>query len=305
MKQKTNKILAGVVFILILCTVPAASFAWWSNTWSADGKYLKLNFNYNKDAGPVSSVTDITYKRDDHGNLLGRIYTYVLNIDDEMGRTVNTTNQINYGIQSKILSTSFTGNYKHTNRYLYQEILKKTYYYDTNGIWEGFSAFNNIYGRLPGGISFKGSASYSTSIRNGVASMPMKKETLKFYKYGSLNAISKFTVSRLYNSNNYLTRSSLNTMTYFANGAYRNSIIKTIYNRDSSGNCLKTTITGIATGYDVVNHKKVSYKSIMFMPTHSKTDCMYYYKEVRSSSSKTLNKNIPYEAVMYKDLSTN
>ena len=189
------------------------------------------------------------------------------------------------GMGVRRINRTICGEYKSSNGYIFNEKLLLKYYFDSEGYWKSFTASNTINGRLPGGETFKGNAVYSNNqIFFGESVFPLKTTKIGFYKYGDLKAASTFTTQTTYtrkSGRNVIQNTTFKTTTYFANGGYRNSIIKTYYNFDGNGHLMGTKIAGTATGYDMVNNKKAYYSSTITMPTRTEDDTIYYYKEIK------------------------
>jgi hypothetical protein len=90
------------------------------------------------------------------------------------------------------------------------------------------------------------------------------------------------------------------TSTVYANGNTRTSVITKVYNRNSMGTETGMVTTGTSRGIEKVNNKTVSYTGKITISTrYDSKDVMNEkydegtYKEVRTSSSPTLLKEVP------------
>lgn len=309
MFRKKNVLMCGIVVFILLCAVPATSFAFWSTTWSSDGKYLKMPFNYYNNPY-TSTYAYTTNAYDSNGVKISTIdYAYTHGYDS-LGRTINiddiTICKYLTGKGLRRINSTVTGEYKHSSGYSFKENIKSHYYYDSDGYWDSFTTSNSINGKFPGVETFKGIATYpNNQIFFGDSIFPVKITKLSFYRYGVLQAISTFNLQTAYNrkgGRNVIQNNTLKTTTYFANGAYRSSTIKRYDYYDAYGVLQGRKISGTAIGYDKIYGKKAYYKSTITLPSFGKSYSTNYYKEVRTSSSKSLAKIIPYEAKLYNDI---
>lgn len=322
MGVQKNILMVGFVVTVLLLSVPATSFGYWGTTgslngnyfgwgttWSSNGKYVSMLFNYNENYGSTYFTMN-SYTIDEVGRQRLNYSSTVISGTDKLGRSIKRSDDTSYkflsGLGVRRINRTITGEYKSTNGYNFNEKFLLKYYFDSEGYWDHFTGYNKINGWLPGGENFKGNASYSNNqIFFGDSVFPVKKVQLRFYKYGVLKAKSTFTILTAYTRKGGLNRiqnSTLKTYTVFSNGESRGSTIKRYNYIDASGHIYNSKITGSASGVDKINNHNVYYKSSITMAPRPNDETIYYYKEIRTSSSKTLNKKLPYEAMLYTDL---
>lgn len=132
-------------------------------------------------------------------------------------------------------------------------------------------------------------------------------KTINYYVNGKLFATSNITTVFKYQyiSGDYQTVKMTDTFnTLYTNGNTRSSIITQLYSRNSKGTETGMVTTGTSKGTEKINNKTVSYTGKITISTrHDPKDYLNEgyvtgtYKEVRTSSSPILNKEIPLEAV--------
>jgi hypothetical protein len=132
-------------------------------------------------------------------------------------------------------------------------------------------------------------------------------KTINYYVSGKLLATSNITTVFKYqfiNGDYQTLKMTDTTNTLYTNGNTRTSIITQLYSRNSKGTETGMVTTGTSKGTEKVNNKIVSYTGKITISTrHDPKDYLdegYVtgtYKEVRTSSSPVLNKEIPLEAV--------
>lgn len=267
-----------------------------------------MPFNYNENWG-TSTFTSTFNSYDSNGIKISSTSYADTSGTDSLGRTIDKSDITVYkylsGLGLRRINRTITGEYKHSNGYSFKENIKLRYYYDSEGYWDSFAAFNTINGKI-GVYDFKGTASYpNNEIFFGDSIFRVKIAKINFYRYGVLQAVSTFTLQTAFDrksGRNVIKNNTLKTTTNFANGAYRSSTIKRYSYFEDNGALQGMKITGTAVGYDKINGKNAYYKSTITLPTYPNQDAIYYYKEVRTSSSNTLTKKIPYEAILYKDI---
>ena len=132
-------------------------------------------------------------------------------------------------------------------------------------------------------------------------------KNINYYFNGKLLAKSKITGVFKYQFINGYYRSvklTATTNTLYTNGNNRTSVITQVFNRNSKGTEIGMVTTGTSKGTEKVNNKTVSYTGKITVSTrHDPKDVINEgyntgtYKEVRTSSSPVLIKEIPLDAI--------
>ena len=130
---------------------------------------------------------------------------------------------------------------------------------------------------------------------------------VNYYLNGKLYAKCKLTsVSsyKMFNGEYKDIKDIDTTTTLYTNGNTRTSVITQLFNRDSKGTEIGMVTTGTSKGTEKINNKTVSYTGKITVSTrHDPKDVMNEgydtgtYKEVRTSSSPVLIKEIPLDTI--------
>lgn len=302
-----ERVIISIIICGILLLVPTVAFSWYTTYSSPDGKSLSLNYTHN-DTDYTSYTTHITYLYTPGGVNYGRIEKLSTSGTDFLSRQFDSkiiTNYLFKGGSVKPTDKLVLNNTKFGSTYSMYKKIYGVYYYTPNGMLTGYSESGNITG-VTEGQRYSGTINTFAVLQDGKVTRPTQITKLAFYKAGSLFAIATFTNHCTYTSiSGYLkpTFQSLVTHTVYVNGATINSIINTTNTYDSTTKLIGTKIIGNATGSDIVNGKKVFYKSkILIQNSKTSNPSNVVYRETRTSTSSKLNRNMPYEAIFYEDL---
>jgi len=302
-----KKIVAILVVLAIFLSLPAA-FAWYTPSWSLNGKILQINYVY-KDPSSLSYInTYATYNPS--GTTNTKTVEYTKEGIDSFGRKIK--------VVTKDLWTATSGGLINTDRSKFSQIgLSKGYSFKSNGKYS-FNYVNgylysskgseSIYGNLPGGYTYSGTRTSYGSVFYGQNIYPKIIYQLTVKKNGAWHSNVKITSIKKFDrlgGRNALVYDKITTNTKFSKGAYRNSTITTNDQYETNGKYVSTTISGYGKGLIVINGKKIYYKSKIYIPasvTSTGNTKIKYYKETKYSKYSKLPKNIPYEAMFYKEI---
>lgn len=261
--------------------------------------------------GTVSAIYTTTYSSN------GKIVTVAKpTMKDKLSASFHVTNNynpfgyiINSDMNGKIWGTDYSGRSVYQYGTVSGSYLVPSKLIISNGgfkwfstiQWSGSTAFSEkITGSMNPTNSFYGSSIYSL---NSDGDVKKRSTTLQFMHSGAKSASCTITSIPIYQTGTGSILKFTTTMkTLFTNGNSRISVITTNYKRSSSGLLLGMTTTGISYGQEKVNGKRVTYTGRISIPTKFDSENGYHlgsYREVKTSSSSTLNKIKPYESVLY------
>jgi hypothetical protein len=158
-----------------------------------------------------------------------------------------------------------------------------------------------------GNLTWNGTGYIPIYTVNGQKVLNNGVQNVNFYLNGTLYATCKLTGSFKYDlfKGQYQTvKLTRTTTTSYANGNTRTSVISQVYLRNSKGTETGMITTGTSKGTQKINNNTVSYTGKITISTrYDPKDTINdgydegTYKEVRTSSSPVLIKEIPLEAV--------
>lgn len=278
-------ILCTFLFTIILCSVVSAA-----NTvnFSSDGK--KITITPNNVPSTLTTSKSSAVKSGSYG------YGQYITLKET-------------GKDSKGINTYCTEN-------VYDNILESVVYKfsSVNGITatnESAVLSNNKYvtkmnGKI-GNITFSGTGVMPIFNVNGYKLENNGIKTIHYYVNGKLIATSHITTVFKYqyiNGDYQTVKMTDTTNTLYTNGNTRNSVIAQLYSRNSKGIETGMVTTGTSKGTEKINNKTVSYTGKITISTrHDPKDypdegyVTGTYKEVRTSSSPVLNKDMPLDYV--------
>jgi hypothetical protein len=164
-----------------------------------------------------------------------------------------------------------------------------------------------ISGKLTSSVSFTGSAVYSTNRKNSQDLLISRVTTLKFTqsgKYIGTTTITEVPTLKYINGAYRVMKWTQTMKTTFSNGNIRSSTIIATKTRNKSGTPIGLSVIGTSSGKEKVNTTWAYYTGKVSIGTqYSKTKGYIYgnYHELKTSSSATLIKQLPYEALFFND----
>lgn len=275
----------GVLLVLIIsfCLLIGTASAIYTTTYSSNGKIINVvKPTLKSDLDATFHVTEVPIN-----NIIYRSMKAEIKGKDYTGRTIYQygTVTVSHGflVPSKLIVSN--GGFKWVSS------IQRS----------GSSAFTEkITGNMNPTSTFTGN-SFNTLNTNGY--VKKRVTTLKFLHSGVKTASCSIISVPVYQTGTGSILKWTETMkTLFTNGNIRSSIITTNYKRNSYGMIQGMTTSGISYGLEKVNGKKVTYHGKISIPTRFTSSNGYHlgsYREVKTSSSSTLNKIRPYEAMLY------
>lgn len=272
-----------LVLIISVCMLVGTVSAIYTTTHSSNGKIVTVAKPTMKDA--LGANFHVVKKYDPYGNIIYSEMTGKIWGKDYTGRTIYQCGTVSDGylVPSKLIISN--GGFKWVSTIN----------------WAGSSAFTEkITGNMNPTSTFSGNSFYSL---NTDGDLKKRITVLQFMHSGVKTASCTITSIPTYQTGTGSVLKLTQTMkTMFTGGDLRISIITTNYKRSSSGFLQGMTTTGISYGQEKVNGRKDVYTGKISIPTRFDSENGYHlgsYREVKTSSSTTLNKVKPYEAVFY------
>ena len=158
-----------------------------------------------------------------------------------------------------------------------------------------------------GSLKFNGTGYIPIYTVNGQKVLNNGIQNINYYLNGTLYAKAKITSLfgyKIFNGKYQQIKQTHTTTTLYTNGNTRTSVITQVYNRNSLGTETGMVTTGTSRGTEKINNNNVSYTGKITISTrHDPKDILNEgynsgtYKEVRTSSSPVLIKEIPLDAV--------
>lgn len=252
--------------------------AYFSTSYSTNGKIV--NVYKNTVPSTMTSTRSVQTYYDEHGYPYYKT-TYITNGNDDKGRYFwDSVSDIN---QFKLRGSSFSFNSKTGIKYV--------------PTWR-----ETINGSINSMIKFRGYSIYTVNTNKGYT-LSKRVTTLHFLKNGANYAKSTIVEIPYYKYfyGRYIPTTWKQSMqTVYANGDLRNSIINTIFIRNSYGISTGLKINGISTGKENVNNKWVTYKGNIIISSR-KGNSDGNYREYKTSTSSKLIKRLPLESI-FNDL---
>lgn len=275
-------IFIAVFFIAIVYVQGEASAAFYSTSYSANGKIVKVNkVNVKPDYNGGYSVSNIYAPS---GDIIGTITTSKRWGTDTKGR------KYSYSYVDNVLSSSKFN--LASGSFSWKSSIQRS---------NDYKSIEKISGKLNSKTSFSGNSIYT--LNNGKLIKRVTK--LSFKQSGKKVATSTITTTPTYTSYGYYSKITDIMQTHFTNGDTRYSKIIRVYTRDYYGNIASIKITGISSGHEKIGKKRVSYTGKIFIgSTWIQGDGWIFgnYKETKKSSSKKLLKKIPYESLLFDEM---
>jgi hypothetical protein len=290
MKSINSKILillSTLVLAVILCgAVSAAS----TISYSPDGKNIDITNTYTKS----TLQTHVTaYKR---AGIYGRgtYSTVTFSGTDLKGRS--SFRQIKY----------FNGVFK-TSNYVVND--HKGFYYNSKAKSGKYGLTGTIIGTLNSHLKFSGTTSSPFFNLNGQRLIKKSTGLMKFYNnnvYFAKVQVLDTPQYKLYNGQYQLLKVTESTNTFFRNGNSRKSVISSYYSRSKLGTLIGQKTSGNSMGSEKINNVLVKYTGKIYITTRYDSKDAFNekyifgdYKEVKTSTSTTLLKLYPFEAINF------
>ena len=283
--DKGKVIVCTFVFAIILCGAVSAAV---TVNYSSDGKNITItpnNVQSTLKTSVSSSIKDGAYG-------YGQYVTLKETGQDNQG--VNTYSTINY--YNNILETMI-------NRFSSSDGLG----IENENIVLGNNQMVMKMNGKNGNITFSGTGILPLYNVHGQQIANNGVSNINYYLNGTLIGTSKITSIFNYQVFNGFYRTVKETDTnniLYANGNTRTSIISQVFNRNSQGTETGMVTTGTSKGTEKINNTTVSYTGKITISTrHDPKDVINEgydsgtYKEVRTSSSPVLLKEIPLDVI--------
>jgi hypothetical protein len=171
----------------------------------------------------------------------------------------------------------------------------------------GKNQYNMKVNSKVGNITFSGSGYIPIYTVNGQKVINNGVVNVNYYLNGTLYGTSKIDTLfgyKLFNGKYQAVKMTDTTTIVYANGNTRTSVVTSVYNRNSQGTETGMVTTGTSRGIEKINNNNVSYTGKITISTrHDPKDVLNEgynsgtYKEVRTSSSPVLIKEIPLDAL--------
>lgn len=282
MEFKYRYLIFLAVFCLAIIYVQGeASASFYSTSFSANGKVLIVNkINVKPD---YNGGIHVKKNYDPFGNVISSYDVSNFYGTDSYGRKVNQTNTYPNGV---LTSSKF---YLASGTFLWSSTIRRS---------SSTKLTENIVGKLNSKTSFSGNSIYTLSngkFQNRITSLIFKVNGIKV-------STSTITSTMSYTNGGSFNRWTETMKTIFTNGNTRTSKITTVYNRNSYGVCTGLVTSGFSNGNEKVGTKRTSYTGKISMGGKWMQDegwNVRNYKETKTSSSPTLTKTLPYEAILY------
>ena len=272
-----------LIFLVMICMVIVyvqgeSSAAFYSASYSTNGKIVKVN---QKNVNPVfDSIIHVS----NYYNPINNLY---INFEerkdwgtDSKGRKYTKSYDFNYPYDYSILNIA-SGSFSWKSKIIKVNNDKST---------------EKISGKLNSKTSFTGNSVYTFGgLMNRVTKLTFKQS-------GKRVATSTITSIKTYDKSGTWMKMTNTMHTSFTNGDWRNSKLTTIYYYKDYVGCIGMKTSGTSSGREKVGTKKARYTGVISITTRHHTTKTYSgysfgnYKETKKSSSKKLQKKIPYEA---------
>ena len=132
---------------------------------------------------------------------------------------------------------------------------------------------------------------------------------MKFYQNNLLYAniqVQDTPLYKLYSGQYQLLKVRENTNTFFTNGNSRKSVISSYYTRNALGTLVGQKTSGTSSGSEKINNVMVKYTGKIYITTRYDAKDAFNekfvfgdYKEAKTSTSPTLLKIYPFEAINF------
>jgi hypothetical protein len=290
MKSINSKILillSTLVLAVILCgAVSAAS----TISYSPNGKIVNVTNTYTKST--LQTHVD-TYKRSGiYG--YGTYATVTFSGKDLKGR--DSYRQIKY----------FNGLFK-TSNYVVTD--HKGFSYNSKATAGRYGLTGTVIGTINSHLKFSGTTSSPFFNLNGQKLIKKSTGFMNFYQDNKLFAkiqVLDTPQYKLYNGQYQLLKVTENTNTFFTNGNSRKSVIISNYSRSKLGTLIGQKTAGTSSGSEKINNVMVKYTGKIYITTRYDSKDAFNekfifgdYKEVKTSTSPTLLKLYPFEAINF------
>lgn len=272
----------AMMLVALIFITGESSAAYYSTSYSVTGKVLQVKkANVLPDYYGGYHVTN-TY--DPFGNIIGTTTTAKQWGTDNKGRNVFFTS-VNGALRSSRFRVG-------KGDFLWSSSIKRS---------TATKSIETIIGNFNYKTSFSGYSVYT--VNNGKTSK--RVTTLNFKQSGKKIATFTDTTIPKYNSEGKLSLVTDTMITSFTNGDWRYSKIFKVYNRDLYyGTINSLDVSGTSREYQWIGSKRAYYTGKISIASGWVQDDGWdlgNYKEVKSSSSSTLLKRLPYEALLYDD----
>jgi hypothetical protein len=290
MKSINSKILillSTLVLAVVLCgAVSAAS----TISYSPNGKNINITNTYT--TSTLQTHVDAYKRTGIYG--YGTYATVTFSGKDLKGRDSYRQNKY------------FNGLFK-TSIYVVTD--HKGFSYNSKATAGRFGVTGTINGTLNSHLKFSGTTSSPFFILNGQKLIQKSTGFMKFYQDNVFYAKIKVLDTpqyKLYNGQYQLLKVTENTSTLFANGNSRNSVISSYYTRNTLGTLIGQKTSGTSSGSEKINNVMVQYTGKIYITTRYDSKDAFNeklvfgdYKEVKTSTSPTLLKTYPFEAINF------
>jgi hypothetical protein len=282
-KNKGLGIVCTFLFAIILCGAASAS----STHFSSDGKNITVTDNY------ISSTlkTSITTQTGTGSYGYGKYVRITISGKDNKGRNslriMNAYNGVAKSMVYKVSSTNFAIN----------ELIT----------YGATKATLKVSGRMNSTVTFSGTGSCPVYYLNGQKVLNNGLITIYYYRNGKVFAKTtdkSVTTYKSFNGQYRFIKTTHTMNSFYSNGNTRKSVINNYYLRNSIGTLTGMKLTGISQGTEKINTKTVTYTGKIYATIKHDPKDLYNegynlgdYKEVRTSSSATLLKIVPFETI--------
>lgn len=185
--------------------------------------------------------------------------------------------------------------------------VKGNYFVKASIVYGMDKALMKAYAKIGNNITYTGRGISNVNRVNGLQILNNGLETITVNQNGKLYAIYKVTIKyahKFFNGKYLNDKVSVTTKTTYLNGDTRTAIVNTVYVRNPNGYLIGKKYSGTSYGTEKINNKTAKYTGKIYIGTRfDPNDWVneHYnqgdYKEIRTSSSQTLVKRVPLEAM--------
>jgi len=279
--------------------------AWWVPTWSEDG--VDLSVEYTQGTGKLSESIHVGTSYDSFGVPVEGSEVTVRKGEDIYGRELDMTIGTLSGWHAQLKPDSVVASGTATHPAGFARTLRVTVHYEYNeSQLRGGSGNEEFSVRIPGGITYSGSATGTFTAQYGQLVWTERVENTSYYlgdKPYAETVIVTTPESDYLGGRLVVVQQSVKTTTTYADGSRRESDIVISWQRDENGVCSGKSGSGVVTGTEVVNGTPVDYTGSVTLDYGFDSHIGWYktgYSEARSAETE-LPKRLPFEVIFIDD----
>ncbi|HTX61531.1 MAG TPA: hypothetical protein VMC48_04425 [Methanobacterium sp.] len=287
-------IIFGVLLVAFLfCGAASAT----SSSISSNGKVISVKYNYG--TSTLKDTFSVTYKYGTYG------YGYY-GVAKTTGKDIKGNN-----VKQTVVYYNEDNNYFTFKDLKYSNVSKS----NSDGSWSTtytkvvstYQMTETTKAKTFNGLTYSATTDYDLYYENGQRLIESALTNLKFYKNGAFYATitSSYTPTYKKIANFiYTIKDKFYSKTTYANGDTRKSTIYTYSTRESKGILTGQSTSGTSSGTEEVNGVSVSYTGKITITTKKDPKDTWHeyfvngdYYEIKTSTSSTLVKRLPLEAL--------